>query len=160
MCFPNEVLSLPSLTRNDIISLHSISLCVCIFSVSLSLSLSFFEMCLQMRSQVSPLWPEMGSFPYTPSLFHKEFSLSRNHSTLKNIESKHIFLSIDDDRDRGCLRGLCEREMIKGREFLLISEVSAVPPSSCSDDNDYACQGDCWWNQWNCLEFYSGCNDL
>ena len=32
----------------------------------------------------------------------------------------------DDDLDRGCLRGLCEREMIKGREFLLISEVSAV----------------------------------
>ena len=72
----------------------------------------------------------------------------------------------EDNLDRGCLGGLCEREMIKGREFLLISEVSAVPPSSCSDDNDYSCHGDCdaiserFIFSWRCLEFYSGCNDV
>ena len=44
--------------------------------------------------------------------------------------NKPYYLGVDGghdvDLDRGCLRGLCEREMIKGREFLLISEVSAV----------------------------------
>ena len=134
----------------------------------------------------SPLWPEMGPFPYTPSLFQEEFSFfweKKSFNSNMNVKKSLLMMilkigwkwkfcylyphilgwmdgSDDDDLDRGCLGGLCEREMIKGREFLLISEVSAVPPSSCSDDNDYACQGDCWWNQWNCLEFYSGCNDL
>ena len=32
----------------------------------------------------------------------------------------------DEDLDGGCLRGLGEREMIKGGEFLLISKVSAA----------------------------------
>ena len=99
-----------------------------------------------------------------------------SHDDFKNWLEMEILLSFppyfvgdggdEDNLDRGCLRGLCEREMIKVREFLLISEVSAVPPSSCSDDNDYSCHGDCdaiserLIFSWRCLEFYSGCNDV
>ena len=109
----------------------------------------------------------MGSFPYTPSpSSYRRHSLMRKnhqiqpwvlgyctHGDLKFAwKFCCLFLGVDgvhdEDVDRGCLRGLCEREMIKGREFLLISEVSAVSR---------------WWEDchcrkkilfsWNCVEF-------
>ena len=40
---------------------------------------------LPTRSLVTALWPEMGSFPYTPSLFVEEFSQEENNSIKKGI---------------------------------------------------------------------------
>ena len=80
----------------------------------------------------------MGSFPYTPSLVEEGFSQEENNSiekkydcSLTNIATNVNQIDLyeisgdnDDNLVERCLRGLCEREMIKGGEFLLIFEVS------------------------------------
>ena len=71
----------------------------------------------------------MGSFPYTPSLVEEEFSQEENNKSIiatnvNQIDLYEISGDNDDNLVERCLRGLCEREMIKGGEFLLIFEVS------------------------------------
>ena len=79
----------------------------------------------------------MGSFPYTPSLVEEEFFQEENNlikkvlllsniiaTNVNQIDLYEISGDNDDNLVERCLRGLCEREMIKGGEFPLIFEVS------------------------------------